>query len=239
VRFFDVPLATPGMQLACDDLLLDACDVDPAKETLRIWQPETYFVVAGYTNRIMQEVHVDTCVERGIPLYRRTSGGGTVVQGPGCFNYSLVLRMERDSALATVTSTNAYVLQRMAELVSGLLGAPVEHRGHTDLVWNNRKFSGNAQRRKERALLFHGTFLLSFDLSMIEVLLPHPSAEPDYRTGRPHTGFLTNLPLRTNTLTTALRETWAAQDAYGPFPLEPVRALAETRYLNHEWTYRF
>jgi len=227
------------MQLACDDLLLDACDADPAKEVLRIWQPETYFVVAGYTNRIMQEVHVDTCVERGIPLYRRTSGGGTVVQGPGCLNYSLVLRMERHADLATVTSTNAHVLKHMAEVLTGLLGTSVEHRGHTDLVWNNRKFSGNAQRRKERALLFHGTFLLSFDLSMIEVLLPHPSAEPDYRTGRSHTDFLTNLPLRATELTRALRDAWHAHEAYGAFALEGVRALAESRYLNHEWTYRF
>lgn len=227
------------MQLACDDILLDACDVDPAGETLRIWQPETTFVVTGYTNHIMQEVHVDRCVERGIPLYRRTSGGGTVVQGPGCLNYALVLRMERDSGLATIPSTNSHILQRMAGTLAGLLGVPVELRGHTDLVCNGRKFSGNAQRRKEHALLFHGTFLLAFDLAVIGDLLPLPSVQPDYRAGRSHEDFLTNIPLRATTLIDALRREWSADETYGAFPLDAARTLAESRYLNHEWTYRF
>lgn len=227
------------MQLACDDLLLEACDADPACEMLRIWQPETTFVVTGYTNHIMQEVHVDRCVERGIPLYRRTSGGGTVVQGPGCLNYALVLRMERDPDLATISSTNRHILQRMAGTLAGLLNLPVEVRGHTDLVCNGRKFSGNAQRRKEHALLFHGTFLLAFDLSVIENLLPLPSLQPEYRAGRSHKEFLTNIPLRADSIIGALRREWCADEAYGLFPPDAVRTLAESRYLNHEWTYRF
>ncbi len=239
MRFFDYAFMTPALQLACDDVLLDACEADPAYETLRIWQPETYFVVSGYTNRIMQEVNIDTCVTRAIPLYRRTSGGGTVVQGPGCLNYSLVLRMERDPDLSAISTSNTYVLRRMADIIGPLLNTPVDLRGHTDLVCDNRKFSGNAQRRKEHALLFHGTFLLAFDLSMIEVLIPFPSSQPEYRSGRSHADFLTNIPLGAATLIGALRKGWSADTAYGPFPLEAVRSLAETRYLNHDWTYRF
>jgi lipoate-protein ligase A len=239
VRYFDVPIATPGMQLACDDLLLEACETDPTCETLRVWQPETHFVVTGYTNRIMQEVRVDACVERGIPLYRRTSGGGTVVQGPGSFNYALVLRMEREPDLATISATNAYILHRIANAIAPLLGSPVELRGHTDLVFNGRKFSGNAQRRKERALLFHGTMLIDFDFAVIEALLPLPSSQPEYRAGRSHTEFLTNIPLRANIITDALRNEWCADRPYGSFPLDAVRSLAESRYLNHDWTYRF
>jgi len=239
VRFFDLSLPTPALQLACDDLLLDACQADPAYETLRIWQPETTFVVTGYTNHIMQEVHVDRCVERGIPLYRRTSGGGTVVQGPGCLNYALVLRMEQHPDFATIPSTNRHILGRIANTLGVLLKAPVEIRGHTDLVTDGRKFSGNAQRRRESALLLHGTFLLAFALDVIEDLLPLPSLQPEYRGGRSHREFLTNIPLDAGTIIDALRRDWSADEVYGAFPLEPVRALAESRYLNHEWTYRF
>ena len=44
------------------------------------------------------------------------------------------------------------------------LGQAVEIEGHTDLAIDGVKFSGNAQRRRRDALLFHGTILLGFDL---------------------------------------------------------------------------
>jgi lipoate-protein ligase A len=40
----------------------------------------------------------------------------------------------------------------------------------------NRKFSGNAQRRKRDFLIFHGTFLLNFDLQLIAKYLCRPSS---------------------------------------------------------------
>ncbi len=227
------------MQLACDDVLLDRCDADPAYESLRIWAPSTHFVVAGYTNHILDEVRMDACVARGIPLYRRTSGGGTVVQGPGCLNYSVILRMERDHALENISSTGVYVLERIGGVVERLTGWPVEQQGHTDLVINGRKFSGNAQRRKNHAVLFHGTFLLDFDLEIIEDLLPMPTHQPDYREGRSHGEFLMNLGIDGGTLTDALREEWDAATDHDPLPFNEIRALAESRYLNHTWTYRF
>jgi lipoate-protein ligase A len=147
--------------------------------------------------------------------------------------------MEREPNLATISATNAHILRRMAGTFTRLLNLPVGHQGHTDLACNGRKFSGNAQRRKENALLFHGTFLLDFDLSLIEVLLPLPSLQPFYRAGRSHTEFLTNIPLRAGTIIDALRNDWSADEAYEAFPMDAVRALAESRYLNHEWTYRF
>lgn len=239
MRFVDISLATPAMQLACDDFLLDACEEDPTAEVLRVWTPETYFVVTGYTNRIMQEADVDACVAAGIPLYRRTSGGGTVVQGPGCLNYSLVLRMERAEPLTTITRTNAYVLETIAGALQPLANGPIRRRGHTDLVLGERKFSGNAQRRTQNALLFHGVFLLNFNIQLIEQLLPLPSQQPAYRAGRSHGDFLVNLCLDAAPLVEALRAAWDATENLPSLPIDAIRSLAHTRYLNHEWTYRF
>jgi lipoate---protein ligase len=237
--YVDDQLHTPAMHLACDDILLDRCEEDPTREALRLWIPETYFVVAGYTNRILDEVRVDACVARGIPLYRRTSGGGTVVQGPGCLNYAVVMRMDRDPALENISSTGVYVLERIAAALERITGATVTQRGHTDLVIDGRKFSGNAQRRRAHAVLFHGTFLLRFDLGLIEELLPMPTHQPEYREGRSHGEFLMNLGLESAALTAALREEWCAVEPYGRLPLDEIRTLAESRYLDHDWTYKF
>lgn len=162
-----------------------------------------------------------------------------MVQGPGCLNYSVVLRMDHDPALANISSTGVYVLERIAAAVKRVTGAVVEHQGHTDLVIDGRKFSGNAQRRRARAVLFHGTFLLGFDLDIIEELLPMPTHQPEYRGGRSHGEFLMNLGLDAAVLNAALREEWGAVEPYGQLPLDEIRALAEARYLDHDWTYKF
>jgi lipoate-protein ligase A len=110
-------------------------------------------------------------------------------------------------------------------------------RGFTDLALNDLKFSGNAQRRKRRALVFHGTFLLDFDLDRVERLLRMPSKEPSYRQSRPHHAFLTNLKLPAAAVKAAPQAAWAATA-----PLETVPAvdqLVRDKYGREEWNWRF
>ena len=64
------------------------------------------------------------------------------------------------------------------------MGERVKVAGHTDLAVGNLKFSGNAQRRKARYYLFHGTILVDFDLELVGRVLRAPSKEPEYRAQR-------------------------------------------------------
>jgi lipoate-protein ligase A len=120
-----------------------------------------------------------------------------------------------------------------------LLPGPVTIEGHTDLALAGCKFSGNAQRRKRRALLFHGTLLCSLDLALVTRLLRHPSLEPDYRAGRPHAGFLTNLPLAPAALAAALATAWQAVPGPPPPGLaDATAALVRERYGTAAWNRR-
>jgi lipoate-protein ligase A len=132
-------------------------------------------------------------------------------------------------------------MEKMRSAIQRLVTAPVGVHGHTDLclqiaanppVW--RKFSGNAQRRRQSALLFHGTLLLNFDLASINRLLPMPSLQPDYRSSRPHHEFITNLGLSREAVTAALAAEWNATTA--PHRGLPAldRLLAE-KYAVRAW----
>src|SRR5262249_5635674 len=151
--------------LACDEVLLDLCEAGSLGDVLRFWEPSQYFVVVGYANQVAVEVNLDFCERHEIPVLRRCSGGGAVLQGPGCLNYSLVLSIGSAAALESITETNDYILQRHQNTLQSLLHAPVEKQGHTDLTIGGLKFSGNAQRRRKNFLLFHGSFLLHEDIS--------------------------------------------------------------------------
>ena len=178
-------------------------------EVLRFWSPKNYFVVLGYSNKAEEEVRAEFCEKNKIPILRRVSGGGTVLQGPGCLNYSLILKIKNHAELRSVTSTNRFVMEKHAAALSGLLKKPVRVKGHTDLVFNDLKFSGNAQRRKRNAVLFHGTFLLDFDIALIEKALKIPPKQPDYRQHRPHKKFLMNLSVPQEAIKNVLKKIWA------------------------------
>jgi len=258
MKLFDLTFPTPQENLACDEALLDACDKFEGPEMLRFWEPQKHFVVVGYSNRVRSEVKFAMCRELGIPIFRRCTGGGTVLQGPGCLNYSLILRIESNPALQTVTGTNRFVMERNRAATKAILARSNRRKealssdfqlptpnlqlsvqGHTDLAIDGRKFSGNAQRRRRGALLFHGTFLLNFDLDLVSRLLTMPSKEPAYRQGRSHAEFLMSLSVPAADVKAGLARIWEATAAVDELPTAETRELALKKYSSDAWNLRF
>ena len=161
------------------------------------------------------------------------------MQGPGCLSYALVLRTPGDNSLLRVPETNHFVLGRLKQALEPVIGPGIEIQGSSDLALGNQKFFGNAQYRKRRYLLFHGTFLLHFDISLIEKLLPVPSKQPAYRRNRAHGNFLTNLNLPADKIKDALKQSWSATEEFKNVPLEAIERLARERYSNDEWNSKF
>jgi lipoate---protein ligase len=238
-QYSTLTLPTPEENLACDEALLDCAEEGDLGEVLRFWAPSQHFVVVGYANRVAREVNLAFCERHQVPILRRCSGGGTVLQGPGCLNYSLILRMEEGGPFNGITSTNQFILARHESALRALLNAPVEIQGHTDLAIGGLKFSGNSQRRKRRFLLFHGSFLLNVDIELIESALPFPSLAPEYRRRRSHKDFLRNLEIAPRALQRALADAWGASERLGSIPYSRVEALVAEKYGKRDWNFKF
>src|SRR5262249_58565340 len=147
-------------------------------EAVRVWEWPACAVVLGAGGVVADDVDVATCAADGVPLARRSSGGGTVLLGPGCLLYSLVLRYDRAPELREIGSSYRWILGRvsaaLAPLVPGVVMA-----GSSDLAAGGRKFSGNSQQRKRDHLLHHGTLLYDFDLPRLGPYLPPPPEQPE------------------------------------------------------------
>src|SRR5258708_40181256 len=111
MKYLDLTLPTPQQNLACDEALLDAGEEGLGEGVLRTWESKEYFVVLGHACKARADVNLDTCRAQGIPVLRRCSGGGTVVQGPGCFNYAGILRID-DPETAPISSTHRSGIER-------------------------------------------------------------------------------------------------------------------------------
>jgi len=239
VKHLDLTLPTPEENLAADEALLDLCEAGVEHELLRFWESPSPFVVLGYSNKTASEVHLDVSQHAGVPILRRCTGGGSVVQGTGCLNFTLILRIPKTGPLAGVTETNHHILQHHHYALLPILGNTLEVRGISDLTLADLKISGNAQRRKKNCLLFHGTFLLNFDIELIERVLPMPSREPEYRRHRRHREFLTNADLTCAAVKNALKKTWQAAEQLYVLPFDDIRRIARERYASDDWTFKF
>ena len=243
MKLLDLTLDTPAANLALDDALLEQAEHgvveqgvikhgvikhDEAGEVLRLWESADDFVVLGRSSEL-REVNQQACQQEDIDIYRRSSGGGVVVVGPGCLMVSIVLSLDRfptasEGGLLDIDRAHQFVLDRTAVAVRQALAASllqdsatIQQSGTSDLVicCDGReplKFSGNSMRVKRRHLLYHGTILYDYDLTKIARWLATPKRMPEYREERTHERFVTNLTTQRESLVAALTQQWEAEE---------------------------
>lgn len=239
MQYIELTLRDPASNLACDEALIELFEARCATDgLLRIWEPENHFVVLGHSNRIDSEVDFAACESDRVSILRRLSGGGTVMQGPGCLNYSLILRNGIDIPEG-ISESFQFVLEHHRQCIQQLIEDSVEIGGISDLVVNGQKISGNAQYRKRLFTLVHGTFLLNLDLAIVARCLRLPLKQPVYRQNRSHSCFMRNLHLNPINVREAIKSVWSASDPYMYVPHAMIAHLKKSRYDRPGWTRKF
>ena len=97
--------------------------------------------------------------QRGIPVVRRISGGGTVYHDLGNVNYTYIVRangtVDYDAVLSPVIAAlNA-------------IGVPARKNQTCDIAIGDLKISGSAQRMIKGRLLHHGSLLFDTDIEQM------------------------------------------------------------------------
>lgn len=235
----DLTLSTPEENIALDEAILDAAEeedqsFDARRGVLRLWEAPTPFVVIGRSSRRDQEVDRKACAADGVPVVRRSSGGAAIVAGPGCLMYAVVLSYEEHPHLRSLEAAHSFVLQHVQTAISKCV-AETQMNGTSDLEWRGQKFSGNSLRCKRDHLLYHGTLLYDFPLPLISRYLKTPPRQPDYRQGRDHDAFVTNLPCTAAMLRRELITAWQANEPLSAWPAERTAKLVAERYSKESW----
>ncbi len=249
MKYFELTLDDPAENLALDEaLLLDSIGFDAGPhgptEILRLWEPRRMMVVVGRSTKIADEVDLDRCRQDDLPVLRRTSGGASVVLGPGCLVFSLVVSFRQRPELVSLERSHGFVLSAVAASL-GRYADNIVRQGTSDLALRfqaegsrterDQKFSGNSMSRRRDAMLYHGTLLYDFPLPQISRYLRTPQRQPEYRAGRSHEAFVTNFPCGSSQLKTALVDAFSADEAIGDWPRETVQRLVAEKYGLASW----
>jgi len=236
VYWLDLTLDSPAANLALDEALLEEIQrQDIPQEVLRVWEPRDTMVVVGRSSQVATEVRLDECARRGIPIFRRSSGGAAIVTGPGCLMYSVVLSYELRPELRSLEWAHQFVLETLADALAQLVPG-VQRAGTSDLATCDlKKFSGNSMRCRRTHLLYHGTILYQFPLNRIGSCLGTPPRQPEYRQGRDHAGFVTNLPVGVDPLRETIRQAWGPSRVLDDWPRAATQRLVAEKYSQNTW----
>ena len=239
MRLLEITLPTPAGNVALDEaLLLEAEAALEPVEVLRIWEPSSPMVVVGRGSHVAAEVDIELCRRDNVPVLRRSSGGAAIVAAPGCLLYALVLSYRLRPQLRPIDQAHQFVLQTMAAALADQLPG-IEPAGISDLAIAGRKVSGNSLRCRRNELLYHGTILYDFDLPLIPQCLAEPPRQPEYRKGRGHESFVTNVPIDPATFAADLGAIFGAAEQTDAESLRGrIRQLRHQRYDVDSWHFR-
>jgi len=151
----------PYANLALEQHVFD--NLDRAHRYFMLWQNHNSIIVGRYQNT-QGEINGAFVKERGITVARRLSGGGAVYHDLGNLNFTFV--SDAENGHIDFASFCGPVRDALASL-----GVRVEISGRNDMTVEGKKFSGNAQYRKQGRVMHHGTILFDSDLEIVSKAL--------------------------------------------------------------------
>ena len=149
-------------------LALEEWAVEHAPGSFFVWNVRPT-VIFGRNQDMEAEVNVPYCVEHGIEMYRRKSGGGCVYADEGNLMLSYI------TECPDVNNAFDEYLSRLADALRSL-GLDAVRTQHNDVLVGGRKVSGNACYATKTGCIVHGTLLYDTDFKEMELAIT-PSKE--------------------------------------------------------------
>ena len=154
----------PYLNLAVEQALFRDTPSDTV--VMYLWRNRRTVVIGRHQNPYA-ECHVEQLLADGGHLMRRTTGGGAVYHDLGNLNFTFV------------ASHKLYDTGRQFSVLQNALkhfGLETVCSGRNDMLYQGRKFSGNAFSVGKNNRLHHGTLLIRTDMEALQrYLKPKPS----------------------------------------------------------------
>ena len=164
---------TAYRNMAIDWAVLSANSKGKVPPTVRFYGWEPRAISIGYFQSLEEEVNLDMCSKMGVDYVRRITGGGAVFHDEE-LTYSIVIPESHPQIPKNIIESYGRIC---GALMKGLdeLGIKSQYVPINDIVANGRKISGNAQTRKSKTVLQHGTILIDVDVDKMFSLLKVPN----------------------------------------------------------------
>jgi lipoate-protein ligase A len=158
--------------MAIDKAVMIANSEKKVPPTIRFytWKPPAISI--GYFQSLNDEVDLDLCKKLGVNYVRRITGGGAVFHEKE-LTYSIVISESYKEIPKNIIDSYRRIC---GALIKGLkiLGIESKYVPINDIITEGKKISGNAQTRKYKTILQHGTVLIDVNVDKMFRLLKIP-----------------------------------------------------------------
>lgn len=145
-------------------------------------------IVMGLSGVPGELLHLDLVKQNRIPVFKRFSGGGTVIVDEETL-FATFLFAKKD---LPITPYPESILRWSSDLYQAAWSLPGFSLQENDYALGERKCGGNAQYLRKDRWLHHTSFLWNYDPRNMQYLLL-PKKRPAYRKDRSHEEFLCSL----------------------------------------------
>jgi lipoate-protein ligase A len=162
-RLLDTGARSAAENMALDEVLLELKAQEKIPPTLRFLQFSKPSVLIGHHQSVEEEVRLDYCLEKGIEINRRLTGGGALYWGREELGWEIYISKKDHRVPSRVED----LYRKMGEAsANGLqrLGLRAHFRPRNDVEVGGRKISGTGGTELSGAVLFQGTVLVDFDV---------------------------------------------------------------------------
>ncbi len=130
---------------------------EPEDDCFLFWRTEPTLMIGNY-QIAAAEINEAYAKQRGIHIVRRQTGGGTIFTDPGSWQFSFIMRNRENREIAFE--------QFVRPVLEGLkaMGIDASMSVRNDLLFDGKKFCGNAQHHTGSRVLHHGSILFDTDI---------------------------------------------------------------------------
>ncbi|RLI96034.1 MAG: hypothetical protein DRO92_00465, partial [Candidatus Altiarchaeales archaeon] len=168
-RFIDVDIVDSIYGVALFEAIMKSVENGIVEDTILFWRPSKPAVYIGYHQLVHEEVNVDICKKRDIPIVRRILGGGTGYSDRNQIIYNIIFR--EDNPIIPYGPRNVYrfILKGVVEALYGIGIRNVEIDEERFGVYvNGKKISGSGQLTSNGVVNSGGSFLIDFDFKTMK-----------------------------------------------------------------------
>ena len=227
----------PYLHIAIEDYIvrnIDTTDTDYV--LLYINDP---CVVVGKNQSIYKEVNFNYLRNAENAVVRRISGGGTVYHDTGNLCFSFLSKFED-----TKVNNYRYFNQPIVEALQAV-GIDATFSPRNDILWKDKKISGNAQFTDRKNILSHGTLLVNTDTEKLRGALAPNAFEVQSKAVSSVRSAVMNISQGSERFQTAaqLREYLfsalpiTATYTFTQQQWQEIIASAQTKYSSTAWIY--
>ena len=236
--------------LALDDTLPQSVANHGSPPVLHLYTFVPSVIVGKYQD-IEAALKLDRCRARGIEYNRRSTGGGTVIMGPEIIALGLGINVDwpglEKGGVGGVFDSMGRVLIKALEK----LGIPAYFQPKNDLEVSGKKIAGlSAAAETGKSLLFHTSFLVDFDVSLMLDIMNTPMEKLNDKGYNCFSQRMTTVrrelrkPLPVTAAMDAIQESFETEfgirfqeDHPDGWEKNTIRRFIEERYTNSDWIF--